>query len=351
MPRGRVLARRDKEAIYSCYFLQKKTVPQVFLEVFQGNTELIAYRHLFDLCKFLDHASDLEVEMFLNKEDGRKLFAGRKPKLDPEKTSLLLTLLASNRRQNLTEVRDSFVRLWFEDIHSVQAALSPTSVCCELKREKWSYRILETRNMLQNTEEQLIYLERIRHVHPSRIIDIDGMSQSRKDFKAKYGWAPSDDEEKWMQITIHNRTFAVHAAYSELGFVAWEIFEGAVTQNEITHFVNERLAPFVKADSFLIIDNAANQRTAAVRAVIEAVFLGKYLYSPAYTPELKPVERGFSNVKHWIRKYDSPEAAADPVGLIQRAFELYSVRGALGHTAYNHFSLYRRIYDAWLQEL
>jgi len=204
--------------------------------------------------------------------------------------------------------------------------------------------------MLQSPEQQIIFLDNIRHVHPSRIVDIDGMSQSHKDFKAKYGWGPQDEDCVRMQITIHNRSFAVHAAYCEDGFKAYVVYEGTVTQREVAHFIEHHLSPFLREDSFCIIDNASNQRTEMVRACLDLYFRGLYLYSPAYTPEFKPIERGFSLIKAYIRKHDCPEYAADPVALIHEAFRVYSVTGECGKAAYHHFDMYRRIYDNWLEE-
>lgn len=75
---------------------------------------------------------------------------------------------------------------------------------------------------------------------------------------------------------------------------------------------------------FLTI-NAANQKTELVNEGLNVEFGGKFLYCAPYSPELKSIERGFSNLKNRIRKRDSPENAVDPVGLIEEALRIYAV--------------------------
>jgi transposase len=331
MPRGRHLSPTEKQAIYFNHILMNESVEDVYLHIFSADPNFISFNYLNRICSFLKTASDMEIEYFLNNADNRKIFAGRGKQLDADQTRFILTVTKARKGQTIKEIRDLFFRLWFAELLAENNP-SENTIRRTLRREHLTYHVIETRNMLQNPTEQIEYLESIRHVDPSRIIDIDGMSQSRKDFKGKYGWAPSDDEDYYqLQITIHSRSFSVHAAYSQFGFIAWEIFEEtAVTQIEITHFLEHFLMPFVLEDSFCIIDNARNQRTPQIRNVLEGIFHGLYMFSPAYTPEFKPIERGFSNIKNWIRRHDTPASALDPIGLIQEAFRLYSVTGALG---------------------
>ena len=56
------------------------------------------------------------------------------------------------------------------------------------------------------------------------------------------------------------------------------------------------------------------------------VFSGSYIFVPAYSPDLKPIELGFSNVKAWLRQNEAA-AVSNPIEYINGAFELHSVRG------------------------
>jgi hypothetical protein len=50
------------------------------------------------------------------------------------------------------------------------------------------------------------------------------------------------------------------------------------------------------------------------------------MFSSPYSPELKPIELGFANVKQYIRRHEV-QALNDPIGYINQGFELYSIRG------------------------
>jgi hypothetical protein len=122
------------------------------------------------------------------------------------------------------------------------------------------------------------------------------------------------------------------AAYTPFGFVAWEFYQESVTGAHIADFIEWNVKPFLSEDDFGIFDNASNQRTELARDAMEDAFGGRYRNCPAYSPWLKPVERGFSNVKGMIRENDF-EAQVDPIGLMNRCFHHLSFEGEGGSAA------------------
>eukprot|EP00602_Paraphysomonas_sp_CaronLab_P008895 CAMPEP_0185020112 /NCGR_PEP_ID=MMETSP1103-20130426/2712_1 /TAXON_ID=36769 /ORGANISM="Paraphysomonas bandaiensis, Strain Caron Lab Isolate" /LENGTH=292 /DNA_ID=CAMNT_0027550827 /DNA_START=281 /DNA_END=1159 /DNA_ORIENTATION=- len=201
------------------------------------------------------------------------------------------------------------------------------------------------KNIRKNPEEQIQFLEDISHISAGRIVDIDGMVQSSGDFSARYGWTPRGEDCERAQIQIGGRSFAVHAAYTELGFLAWHIFEGTVSDNEVIFFLKS-IAPLLNDDAYGLFDNAANQRTEAVRIVIGDTFREYYMYCAPFSPELKPIEHGFAAIKNFIRERDDElRWRDDPVGLINFAFRHYSIGQSGGLQAYHHFDLYRDNFD------
>lgn len=91
----------------------------------------------------------------------------------------------------------------------------------------------------KNPIDQVAFLQRIVLVPASYIVDIDGMVQNHNDFYSKYGWSPIGQQCVRQQITIDGQTYAVHAAFTELGFIidGWRIFTGTVTDKEISDFI------------------------------------------------------------------------------------------------------------------
>jgi hypothetical protein len=209
-------------------------------------------------------------------------------------------------------------------------------------------KLISWKNIRRDPEAQMEYLERIAHVSPDRLIDIDGIIHNPKDFLPKYGWSPKGQECTALLFRIEEKVYAVHAAATERGFIAWDIFEGTVTEREVANFVDKvQNAKAFNDRSFGIFDNAANQRTDCVRRKLETVFRGRYHYCSPYSPELKPVENAFSMIRKYIQSHHSP--TTNHIDQINAAFHYYSdAPGQHGHLLYNLFDVYRRNHELWL---
>lgn len=168
MPTGRHLTAREKEQVYFGFVCQGQSVGDVYLNVFAANRQMISYRRLSEICSSLRYALDEKIDLFLSGVDKRKMFAGRKQQLSGHEVASMLDIIAANRNQTIKQVRDQYMELWFEDIQANM--ISESLVYQTFKRERLSHRILETRNMLQNPQQQMEFLNNIRHVDPARII-------------------------------------------------------------------------------------------------------------------------------------------------------------------------------------
>ena len=96
---------------------------------------------------------------------------------------------------------------------------------------------------------------------------MDGIHFNPKDNLERFGWADVGQEALILQIVLFNRTFAVHAAIGENGFIAWDIFECNVKKEHVIHFIEHHLALVFPDDAYLLLDNASNQQNPAVHAV------------------------------------------------------------------------------------
>ncbi len=209
-------------------------------------------------------------------------------------------------------------------------------------------------------------------------------------FVEKYGWSEVGEKCYRTQFVIHNKHYSAIAAYTTRGFIAWEIFEGSVGAAEFMYFINHSVRPKLSAVSFAIIDNCAIHKTDEALECLENAFSGLiysilfYMFSfftllmlsfvisgkfeccAPYSPDLKPVERGFKLVKGWL-KHNEDFAQQDPIGAINHAFRLFSPDGEYGHhcksifTPYmyrlcvkigrNHFSKYFANHRQWQQDV
>ena len=264
-----------------------------------------------------------------------------------EKEHFLRELLGSHRTYSMhmltKKFHEEFFPAYATSLPSLSTVYRAVRVFNTRKKVDWT-------NVHKDPVEQVAFLGRIAHVAARRLVDIDGMVQTPQDFYKKFGWAPRVEECRQQQIFIGGQSYAVHAAFTELGFLpgGWRIFPNTVTEIEVREFV-ESIMDRLPENAFGLFDNASNQRTDDVRVAIEAVFNGFFLYCSAYSPELKPIERGFSLVKRYIREHES-NWGVDHLGLINEAFHHYSVGQSGGLQAYNLFKVYRENHEAYLQQ-
>jgi len=75
----------------------------------------------------------------------------------------------------------------------------------------------------------------------------------------------------------------------------------AATDTEVLRsYVEQILMPTLRAGDLVIMDNLAPHKNAATLALITAVG-AEVLFLPAYSPDLNPIEKMWSKVKHSLR--------------------------------------------------
>jgi hypothetical protein len=236
----------------------------------------------------------------------------------------------------------------FYDAHTHVPGLSTVY---KAVKENNSRKTVSYKNIRRDPEEQLNFLLNVSPIQASNIIDIDGLVQSPGDFLKKHGYMPPGELLQEEQIIIEGRNFPVMAAHCENGFICWKIYNCNVTDNEVAEFVNSLEHCRVKTpDSFLILDNAANQSTERVLNCVSRIFHNKYRYCAPYSPEFKPIGNGFSLVKRYIR--DHHRSGQDPIKEINDAFNYYSINKDTGRVgAYESYNLYRRNHNLYVERL
>ena len=99
----------------------------------------------------------------------------------------------------------------------------------------------------------------------------------------------------------HWKTITFVAALRHNGMKASRTIDGAMTGKRFLDYVEGCLAPTLKRNEIVMIDNLPAHKAAGVREVIEA--RGATLrYLPKYSPDLNPIEMPFSKLKAYLRK-------------------------------------------------
>jgi transposase len=99
----------------------------------------------------------------------------------------------------------------------------------------------------------------------------------------------------------HWKTITFVAALRRNGMRAPCTLDGAMNGAKFVVYVKECLAPTLKREDILVIDNLPAHKAAGVREAVEA--RGATLrYLPQYSPDLNPIEMSFSKLKASLRK-------------------------------------------------
>lgn len=155
---------------------------------------------------------------------------------------------------------------------------------------------------------------------PRRLIFVDESGLSTKMARLR-GWAKKGERCRAAIPHGHWKTVTFVGGLTVNGFVAPMLLDGPMDGEAFVAWCEQLLAPALAEDSIVVMDNLAAHKVAGVREAIEARG-ASLLYLPPYSPDLTPIENGFSKIKAHMRKLAARtidtlhEAAADALGTV-----------------------------------
>ena len=106
------------------------------------------------------------------------------------------------------------------------------------------------------------------------------------------------------------------------GTLHYTTFSGGTTVEKFKRYLETDLLPHLKDNSVLVMDNMKSHHAKAVKNLLDS-FGVRYIYLPPYSPDLNPIEKLWSKVKSFLRKFKARTLDALP-NAIQRAFQTVS---------------------------
>jgi transposase len=97
------------------------------------------------------------------------------------------------------------------------------------------------------------------------------------------------------------KTLTFIAALRHDRVVAPWLIEGPINGTSFLLYVEKVLAPTLRPNDIVIMDNLGSNRGKAIRAAIRAAGARLFFLSK-YSPDLNPIEMFFAKLKHWLRK-------------------------------------------------
>ena len=79
------------------------------------------------------------------------------------------------------------------------------------------------------------------------------------------------------------------------------MFDGPINGERFLAYVEQFLAPTLKPNDIVVLDNLGSHKGKAVRQAVKAVG-ARLLFLPKYSPDLNPIEQVFAKVKTLVRK-------------------------------------------------
>ena len=106
------------------------------------------------------------------------------------------------------------------------------------------------------------------------------------------------------------------------GTLRYTTFSGGTTVERFKRYLEIDLLPHLNDNSVLIMDNMKLHHAKAVRNLLDSSGV-RYIYLPPYSPDLNPIEKLWSTVKSFLRKFKARTLDALP-NAIQCAFQTVS---------------------------
>lgn len=131
----------------------------------------------------------------------------------------------------------------------------------------------------------------------------------------------------------HTTTFV--GALRAQGLIAPLVLDGAINGAAFRAWVEQCLAPVLRAGDVVVMDNLGAHKVGGVRAAIEATG-AELRYLPPYSPDLNPIEQVFAKLKALLRRTAArtQEARWHAVGQLLDQFSSAECSRYLRHCGY-----------------
>jgi len=133
----------------------------------------------------------------------------------------------------------------------------------------------------------------------------------------------------------HWKTTTFLAALRIGGITAPLVVDGAINGDIFLAYVRQHLAPTLRKNDIVVMDNLSSHKIAGVQEAIEAVG-AKLVYLPPYSPDFNPIEQVFAKLKALLRKYSerTVDALWSRLGSLLESFTQRECRNYFRHSGY-----------------
>ena len=135
----------------------------------------------------------------------------------------------------------------------------------------------------------------------------------------------------------NGKHYSLLASLSLEGITTSLLVDGTVTGNGFETYIKECLAPSLREGQIVIMDNSKVHLGTKVREEIEARG-ADLMYLPTYSPDLSPIENGFSKIKDTLKKVGGKclKSLSAAIKLAINTITLKDLKGWFNLCGYTH---------------
>jgi transposase len=187
------------------------------------------------------------------------------------------------------------------------------------------------RHRAETLDEKLSYISQLEGVRPEDRVYLDEMGATLN-MNLEYGRSRRGERVYDENPTAPGETINTVAVFTERGVEAVEMHRESLTAQRFIFYLSTYLIPLLMNGKVLIMDNHPVHHAKRVVKFLEDENI-QYIYLPAYSPELNPIEEAFSKAKHYIKGH-KPRELGDLAGTIERAIKTITPDDVIGYV--NH---------------
>ncbi|GJD54467.1 hypothetical protein MTDSW087_02426 [Methylobacterium dankookense] len=165
---------------------------------------------------------------------------------------------------------------------------------------------------------------------PDRLVFLDETAAATN-MTRRYRWAPRGQRCRIAVPQGHYKTTTLTAALRADGLCALDLADGATNGGRFRAYITGTLAPMLRPDDTVILDNLGAHKVARVREAIEAA--GAWLlYLLLNSPDFNPIEQVFAKLKRLLRTR-AARTVADLWTAIRQALTLFTAQECRNYLA------------------
>jgi transposase len=145
-----------------------------------------------------------------------------------------------------------------------------------------------------------IWFEEQLDLEPSRLVFLDECGTNAK-MARLYGRSRRGERCRAAVPHGHWKTTTLVAALTLNGIVAPMVIDGAMNGERFKAYVEQALAPVLKAGDTVIWDNLPAHRISGIAEIVERTG-ASLMRLPPYSPDFNPIEKAFAQIKSHLKK-------------------------------------------------